>query len=58
MPTAVGTGHRTVHDIEDHVIEVVGGVFRTGLEQSLVVTGIGMFIAAVITARTGSSFGG
>jgi len=52
VPTGVGTGHGTGNAIEDHVIEAVYGAFRTGLEQSLVVAGAGMFLAAVIAVRT------
>ena len=52
VPSGVGTGHGTGNQIEDHVIEAVYGAFRAGLEQSLVVAGIGMFVAAAIAVRT------
>jgi len=52
VPTGVGASHGTGNAIEDHVIEAVYGAFRTGLEQSLVVAGVGMFIAAIIAVRT------
>ncbi|MGA2307241.1 MAG: hypothetical protein ABSH29_24085 [Acidimicrobiales bacterium] len=38
--------------IEDDVIQAAYGAFRSGLEQSLVIAGIGMLIAAGIAART------
>ena len=39
-------------NIEDHVIQAAYGAFRSGLERSLVIAGIGMLIAAGIAART------
>jgi EmrB/QacA subfamily drug resistance transporter len=38
--------------IEDRVVKAVYGAFRTGLEQSLVVAGVGMLVAAAVAART------
>jgi EmrB/QacA subfamily drug resistance transporter len=52
VPAGVGPGHGTGNAIEDHVIEAVYGAFRTGLEQSLVVAGVGMLLAAIIAVRT------
>ena len=38
--------------IENHVIQAAYGVFRSGLERSLVIAGVGVLIAAAIAART------
>ena len=52
VPSGVGPGHGTGSAIENHVVEAAYGAFRTGLEQSLVIAGVGMLVAAVIAART------
>ena len=52
VPTGVGPTHGTGNAIEDHVIEAVYGAFRSGLEQSLVVAGVGMLVAAIIAVQT------
>ena len=52
VPTGVAPGHGTGNAIEDHVIEAVYGAFRSGLEQSLVVAGLGMLVAAIIAVQT------
>jgi EmrB/QacA subfamily drug resistance transporter len=52
VPKGVGPGHGTGSSIENHVVEAAYGAFRTGLEQSLVIAGVGMLVAAVIAART------
>jgi predicted MFS family arabinose efflux permease len=48
----VPSGVKGGGSIEDHVIQAAYGAFRNGLEQSLVIAGIGMLIAAGIAART------
>ena len=48
VPSGVNNGG----SIEDHVIRAADGAFRSGLEQSLVVSGLGMLIAAGIAVRT------
>jgi EmrB/QacA subfamily drug resistance transporter len=52
VPSGVGTGHGTGNAIENSVVEAAYGAFRTGLEQSLVIAGVGMLIVAGIAART------
>jgi hypothetical protein len=52
VPSGVGAGHGTGNAIENHVVEAAYGAFRTGLEQSLVIAGVGMLAAAGIAART------
>jgi EmrB/QacA subfamily drug resistance transporter len=52
VPRGVGPGHGTGSAIENHVVEAAYGAFRTGLEQSLVIAGVGMFAAALIAAVT------
>jgi EmrB/QacA subfamily drug resistance transporter len=52
VPRGVGQGHGTGSSIENHVVEAAYGAFRSGLEQSLVIAGVGMLVAAVIAART------
>jgi hypothetical protein len=52
VPRGVGPGHGTGSAIENHVVEAAYGAFRAGLEQSLVIAGVGMIVAAVIAART------
>ena len=48
----VPSGVKGGGSIEDHVIQAAYGAFRSGLEQSLVIAGVGMLIAAAIAART------
>jgi predicted MFS family arabinose efflux permease len=48
----VPSGVKGGSSIEDHVIQAAYGAFRSGLEQSLVIAGVGMLIAAVIAVRT------
>ena len=48
VPSGVNGGS----SIEDHVIQAAYGAFRTGLEQSLVIAGVGMLVAAAIAVRT------
>jgi MFS family permease len=51
-PKGVAVGNGSGNTIEDHVVQAVYGAFRTGLEQSLVVAGVGMLVAAGISVRT------
>jgi EmrB/QacA subfamily drug resistance transporter len=51
-PTGVTIGSGSGNSIEDRVVAAVYGAFRTGLEQSLVVAGVGMLVAAGIAVRT------
>jgi EmrB/QacA subfamily drug resistance transporter len=51
-PKGIVVGSGSGNTIEDHVVQAVYGAFRTGLEQSLVVAGIGMLVAAAIAVRT------
>ena len=51
-PKGVIVGNGAGNTIEDRVIQAVYGAFRTGLEQSLVVAGVGMLVAATIAVRT------
>jgi hypothetical protein len=48
----VPSGVKGGGSIENHVIQAAYGAFRSGLEQSLVIAGVGMLIAAAIAART------
>jgi hypothetical protein len=52
VPSGVGTGHGTGSAIENSVVEAAYGAFRAGLEQSLVIAGVGMLVAAGIAVRT------
>ena len=51
-PKGIKVGNGTGNTIEDHVVQAVYGAFRSGLEQSLVVAGVGMLVAAAIAVRT------
>jgi len=51
-PKGIVVGSGSGNTIEDHVVQAVYGAFRTGLEQSLVLAGIGMLVAAAIAVRT------
>ncbi len=51
-PPGVSVGSPGGGSIEDQVIAAVYGAFRNGLEQSLVVAGVGMLVAAGIAVRT------
>jgi EmrB/QacA subfamily drug resistance transporter len=51
-PKGVVVGNGTGNSIQDHVVQAVYAAFRNGLEQSLVVAGVGMLIAAAIAVRT------
>jgi EmrB/QacA subfamily drug resistance transporter len=51
-PKGIVVGNGNGNSIQDHVVQAVYGAFRTGLEQSLVVAGVGMLVAAGIAVRT------
>ncbi len=51
-PAGVSIGNGSGNSIEDHVVAAVYSAFRNGLEQSLVVAGVGMLVAAGIAVRT------
>jgi uncharacterized MAPEG superfamily protein len=48
----VPSGVKSGSSIEGHVIQAAYGAFRSGLEESLVIAGVGMLIAAGIAARS------
>lgn len=52
VPRGIGPGHGSGSAIENEVIEAAYSAFRSGLEQSLVIAGVGMFVAALIAALT------
>jgi EmrB/QacA subfamily drug resistance transporter len=51
-PKGVAIGNGSGNSIQDRVVEAVYGAFRNGLEESLVVAGVGMLVAAGIAVRT------
>ena len=51
-PPGMTVGSGAGNSIEDHVVAAVYGAFRNGLEQSLVLAGVGMLVAAAIAVRT------
>lgn len=51
-PQGVVIGTGSGNTIQDRVVAAVYGAFRDGLEQSLVVAGVGMLVAATIAVRT------
>ncbi|NNN08133.1 MAG: MFS transporter [Acidimicrobiaceae bacterium] len=51
-PAGVSIGSGTGNSIQDRVVAAVYGAFRNGLEQSLIVAGVAMLVAAGIAVRT------
>jgi EmrB/QacA subfamily drug resistance transporter len=51
-PKGIVVGNGTGNSIEDHVVQAVYNAFRSGLEKSLMVAGVGMLVAAAIAVRT------